>query len=361
MKNMVSLFLIIMLSYNCNKAEKKTSDRRAEKSWIKNKNNPVLVREKGYSYDLYAISDCWVIYHEEKYKMWYTSGGVVLPDTVFHNSISYATSTDGVKWTKYKQNPVMDVGKTSWDSLGVETVTVIIDSAAANPERYKMWYAGQTFNDHRYEFGYAYSPDGISWKKHLGQVLSVGNNKSWDNCFIEGPSVLKEGHTYKMWYAGYDCEVNGQETDGKVNIGYATSTDGINWTKYKGNPVLKTSKGEWDEVYVQDPHVVKYRGYYHMWFGGVNKGDNYGQETGYAYSTDGINWTKSPHNPVLRRGKKGEWDANTASFASALIKDNKIKMWYSGKDVEPLPAWPKSYFWDLGFAEKILPDSILLD
>jgi hypothetical protein len=43
-------------------------------------------------------------------------------------------------------------------------------------------------------------------------------------------SVLFDGTTYKMWYAGGNASWTGQ-------IGYATSPDGITWTK-NPNPVI---------------------------------------------------------------------------------------------------------------------------
>ena len=205
-----------------------SSDEQSSKNeWKKDSDNPVLTKGEPFNYDFYAVSDCWVIFDDGVYKMWYTGGGAVLPDETLRSRISYATSADGKTWTKYANNPVLNVSVDEWDSLGVETVSVIVDENAPADERYKMWYAGQTLNDYRYDIGYAYSADGITWQKHGSTVLTVGSDDEWDNCFLEGPSVIKDGNTYKMWYAAYDCSVDGQSTDGKVNIGYATSSDGI--------------------------------------------------------------------------------------------------------------------------------------
>ena len=353
--SIILLFCTFYIWIACNSNEPPTNT-----NWTKN-SSPVLTRSEPYKYDFYVASDCWVLYHDGQYKMWYTGGGAVLPDETLRSRICYATSPDGINWEKYASNPVMDVSVDAWDSLGVETASVIIDDAAPANQRYKMWYAGQTLNDYKYEIGYAYSADGISWSKHSTPVVLVGDANSWDNCFLEGPSVIKDGNTYKMWYAGYDCTINGLATDGKVNIGYATSSDGITWTKYENNPVLTTTQNTWDKVYVQDPHVIQYNNAYHMWYGGADVSDNYCQQTGYAYSVDGIHWEKSNHNPVLKRGTTGQWDANTSSFPSVLIKNDYLHLWYTGKDVEPLPAWPAPYFWDLGYASKKLPISEKLD
>jgi len=322
----------------------------AQENWIKYPNNPVLKRDTviaNLPNDLIAISDCWVIKEGATYKMWYTCGGINYPaDTLLRSRICYCESLDGIAWTKYIGNPVLDVSYTGgWDSSGVETVSILIDSLAPPAERYKMWYAGQYFNAYRYDFGYAYSADGINWTKNPTQVLQIGSSTSWEGAFIEGPSVLKDGGIYKMWYAGYSL------MDGKVNIGYATSLDGIVWIKHISNPVLTTSAGSWDSIYVQDPHVIKIGSTYHMWYGGVDQGANYGQQTGYAYSNDGINWVKSISNPVLITGGVGDWDDNTASFGSVLLDGGTLKMWYTGKDVDPLPpAGSLNYYWEIGYA-----------
>lgn len=321
----------------------------AQENWVKDIANPILKRDTVFTNlpnDIIAISDPWVIKEGTVYKMWYTCGGINYPmDTELRSRICYCESNDGKSWIKYSGNPVLDVDyNNGWDSLGVETVSVIIDNDAPTNERYKMWYSGQYFNDYRYDFGYAFSPDGKNWTKHPGTIMEVGNPADWDGGFIEGSSVLKDGGTYKMWYAGYDL------TNGHVNIGYATSVDGIAWDKYINNPVLSTSMLAWDSIYVQDPHVVKIGNIYHMWYGGVDQSDFYGQQTGYAFSLDGINWTKSSNNPILLNGNTGDWDDNTASFPSVLFDADTLKMWYTGKDVEPLPTNSLDYYWEIGYA-----------
>jgi predicted GH43/DUF377 family glycosyl hydrolase len=328
----------------------------AQTSWTKYAGNPVLRRDTiiaNLPNDLIVISDCWVIKEDTTYKMWYTAGGINYPaDTLLRSRICYATSVDGINWTKYSGNPVLDVSYTGgWDSLGVETVSILIDSLAPPTEKYKMWYAGQYFNSYRYDIGYAYSADGINWTKHTNPVLQVGISSEWDNGFLEGPSVIKEAGIYKMWYCGYDAVVDGNGTDGRANLGYATSPDGINWTKYAGNPILTTGTNTWDSIHVQDPHVIKEGGIYYMWYGGGASDTYYDQQVGFATSPDGINWTKSSANPVLTRGSAGSWDAILSSFPSVINDGGIYKMWYTGRDVDPIPASVSlNYYWELGYA-----------
>lgn len=345
-------FLLIIALWACDSDDEDPIG--ANSDWQKFGSQPVLERGELFSYDFYAISDPFVVFHDGIFKMWYTGGGAVLPDTLLASRICYATSVDGIEWQKYSGNPVLNIRSEFWDSLGVETPTVLIDTAAPPDQRYKMWYAGTTFDGIRYNLGFAHSADGISWTRLPNAVLEVGSVNEWDNFFLEGPTVLQNDQGYHMWYAGYDAAVNGEATDGKVNIGYATSIDGINWEKYSGNPVMTTTDGAWDAVYVQDPEVKFQNGKYHMWYGGTDVGDNYFQQTGYASSLDGINWVKSPNNPILMRGSFGQWDANTASFPAIVIENDQIKMWYTGKDIEPLPEFPQPYFWEIGLATRVI-------
>jgi predicted GH43/DUF377 family glycosyl hydrolase len=169
----------------------------SQTNWTKDPDNPVLQRDTvidNLPNDLIAISDCWVMKEGVTYKMWYTCGGINYPaDSLLRSRLCYAESLDGLIWTKYEGNPILDVSYTEgWDSLGVETASVIIDDLAPESERYKMWYAGQYFNSYRYDLGYAISPDGINWTKHPNPVISVGIESEWDNGFLEG-SICHKG------------------------------------------------------------------------------------------------------------------------------------------------------------------------
>ncbi|MFZ1748318.1 MAG: hypothetical protein WAU17_20605, partial [Nitrospirales bacterium] len=84
-------------------------------------------------------------------------------------------------------------------------------------------------------------PEKISEWTEKGVVLQNNTNIVWENKpGIAVSGVSKVGGIYYLHYlAGFDGCWN---ADGDVNhqsLGLATSTDGINFTKYTGNPVLK--------------------------------------------------------------------------------------------------------------------------
>lgn len=233
---------------------------------------PVLSRSATFpDWRALATGDACVISDNDTLKMWYSgSGWLHSDDDCPHVRIGYAWSLDGINWNESPENPVINISAnlSAFDADGIETPTVFKDNAAPANQRYKLWYAGrrsrcQPVNDHK--IGYAYSPDGIRWTKYPGNpVLIPGGNTEWYNTFLSGPSVMLENGIYKMWFTAPDLVVNGQPTDGKGNIGYATSTDGINWNVHPV-PVLKAGEqSNRDSASIAEPDVVKIGATYYM-------------------------------------------------------------------------------------------------
>jgi len=231
--------------------------------------------------------------------------------------IGYATSDDGIVWEKDEGNPVLNLGVPgAWDDYYVGSPSVLFDDGT-----YKIWYTGFHGTNHR--IGYATSDDGITWMKYEGNpVLDLGVPGTWDDYDVCNPSVLFDDGTYRMWYSGF----NGSTW----RAGYATSPDGIMWTKYEDNPVLDLgAPGAWDDSGVYTPSVLFYDGTYKMWYSGS---DGSNVRIGYATSDDGMVWTKYEGNPVLNLGAPGAWDGYDAWTPSVVFYDEAYKMWYSGND-----------------------------
>ena len=184
-----------------------------------------------------------------------------------------------------------------------------------------MWYCGVD-DISSTGIGYATSTDGINWSKYPGNpVFWVGSSGEWDGVDISSPHVLITDTGYEMWYAGYDGS--------HWQIGHATSTDGTTWGRDPENPLLSVgSPGEWDNAGVSNPCVLYTGTRYEMFYTG-NDGSQ-GYRIGYAVSTDGVNWQKYPENPVLDVGVQGEWDEQRVADASVLATGTSYKMWYHG-------------------------------
>ena len=245
------------------------------------------------------------------YKMWYVGHDGT------NTRIGYATSNNGTSWTKYASNPVLNLGASgTWDDTNLQYLTVIKDEST-----YKMWYSGH--DGTKWRIGYATSSDGISWTKHASNpVIDLSTPGAWDDEGLLVNEVIKDGSVYKIWYSGSDGT--------NWRIGYATSSDGMSWTKHASNPVLNIGAGgTWDDLHAYLSSVLKdIDGTYKMWYSG-HDGSNV--RFGYASSNDGISWTKYASNPILDHGADGTWDDVHLYFPS-VIKDNGgfYKMWHSG-------------------------------
>lgn len=70
----------------------------------------------------------------------------------------------------------------------------------------------------------------------------------------------------------------------------------VHWTKYAGNPLMLPGElGEWDEETVAPEAILYLDSTYHMWYCGGRFLEN--TAIGYATSTDGIYWTK--HTSII--------------------------------------------------------------
>jgi predicted GH43/DUF377 family glycosyl hydrolase len=143
---------------------------------------------------------------------------------------------------------------------------------------------------------------------------------------------------YKMWYTAWDTTIE------KANIGYATSTNEIDWQRDTlNNPVLTTgAPGQWDDQIVGWCQVILIDSTYYMWYEGDKSGVNLDQ-IGLATSPDGIQWTKY-NDPVLKPSP-GKWDGTLVWAPSVMLIDDTLHMWYCGSR---FPT--ESFLWRIGKA-----------
>jgi len=257
----------------------------AQVDWDLYAGNPV--------YDGSQDTEPYEMYHPyvipgDTYRMWYTRE-IASGD---YENIGYATSPDGLEWTL--ANPAVldpiDVPE-RFDSDKVGQGSVLWDEGI-----YKMWYWGD--GPEIGNIGYATSSDGESWTRFDGSGIGYSvYDRDMDGSgalALVSPCVVRIDDDYHMWYS------RALNEGGLVyRIAYATSPDGLTWTNVPGpatgGAVLEAGiAGDFDEAMVFFPIVVITGGEFQMWYSGWDNA--YEVRTGYATSSDGINWIRFPGN-----------------------------------------------------------------
>jgi predicted GH43/DUF377 family glycosyl hydrolase len=220
-----------------------------------------------------------------------------------------------------------------------------------------MYYAGSSSTQvnaslwDQWVTGFVSSRDGVQWtypdnyeqvlfarKLMEGDVVNPEDGqKIFDAVYAKDAFVFKDGNLYKCWYTGWSGEIRhrGGGVSDKVNfrIGYATSSDGVAWTKVTGQAgagaVLGPgSERESDGLGVEDPHIMKENGIYRMWYSGY---DGKTRRIHAAVSTDGVMWTKQ--GVVLAPGGKGSRDEAGVTSPVVIQRSGKYELWYEGESL----------------------------
>jgi len=133
-----------------------------------------------------------------------------------------AYSSNGLAWTAYTANPVLDGSATAaWDCSDDVYGTVYKDANG-----YHFWYSGAGADDLSggcadqpvYQgIGYASSPDGKNWTKDAGNpIFHINDGVAYRAGRTYTPSVIDDGSgSLKMYYSA-------QATSGPKKIGLAT-------------------------------------------------------------------------------------------------------------------------------------------
>lgn len=210
--------------------------------------------------------------------------------------------------------------------------------------RYRMWYSDGT--------GSAFlvaSSDGVSWGAPVSMagVTNVHHLQMlYDaNCF--GVVPCNAGTVkYKIWF----WDIGATTIYSISSIATADSADGINWinqTTIMQNPAAKLvqdpdtgigwNRGTYGPVSMfyqstatdvgTDPWDYKYV----MYYNGTNGST---EDTGLAYSSDGLYWSAYTENPVLRGSQIGgieAWDCGSASYGTVFKDVYGYHYFYSGR------------------------------
>ncbi len=99
-------------------------------------------------------------------------------------------------------------------------------------------------------------------------VLQSGAKGGWDAGALGSMTVLKVGKVLHMYYEAWGIRGHSSQDYRSLQIGHATSRDGLHWTKDPANPVLpKGTASAWDREGTWDPFVLYEDDMFKMWYG----------------------------------------------------------------------------------------------
>lgn len=276
--------------------------------WVKYVNNPVIMNQPGH-WDRERFGQC-VVRVGDTLKMWYSGKNSQ------NLQVGYAHSLNGLDWIM-NEDPVIDFSE-PWIVSRTWIPKVVYDGA-----QYHMWYLGD-YNT----IGYAVSNNGITWEKHPDNPINAPTPEgAWDDDdILIGPVLIEDG-VFKIWYT------NSPLAGGGLQVGYAESVDGYNWTRYP-DPVL-WGTDSWEIDHIVALSILKEGDLYELWYHGQSAGGRY--QIGRAWSFDGLEWFKDPDNPVLSPGEAGEWDDDWVVYPSVIrfgeSEETESRwLYYSGHD-----------------------------
>lgn len=283
----------------------------AMSKWFECPENPVLNLGSYGTWDDVKTWSPDVLYYDGQYHMYYAG------DDGNEYRIGHATSKDGILWTKDPNNPIIQGNSSKWYGTHIYAPRVL--------------KVGSEFHMYFYSWaravGHATSPDGVNWAIADNPVLTPGAYGAWDDRLVQVADVIHDGSEFKMWYSAQN---NGLEW----SVGYATSPDGVNWTKHENNPVfLPGNDGSWDDnKSLFYANSVIYNGsHYYMWYSGNNGEEGVHNQIGRAYSTNGITWVRATTSaPEIAFGDSGTWNDDGCFYAAALLHEGKYRMWFNG-------------------------------
>jgi len=292
-------------------------------NWIEKRDSAIVKLGGIGTWDEETVETPGVIYvptnpDSMKYMLYYTGGTYdtsfldttnigLFPTVILQMGMAY--SKDGINFTKYnnpnnnsnplyaESDPVLRIPYTtgalpdtidySFSSIGEPSP--MYDSIAG---KFKMWYIGFGCGNPtctgtgalRHRILYTESNDGINWSPST-LVLDIGTTGEFDAAQVYAPHVIKMGNQYWMIYSGHKISSSSNFCLFSMDIGLATSNDGINFNKSTSNPIIpKGTTGSWNNLGSNYPGSIIYKDTLRVYYSGMQDSTvNFIPQIGYSY------------------------------------------------------------------------------
>jgi len=298
------LLFFILITASCGSSKKATNSVKEFPDelvhFVPYKNNPVFAATGAATWDNQIRERGWILHEDNLWNLWYT--GYTNIDSI--KFLGYATSNDGIIWTRYKDNPIHS---TSW----IEDVCVVKDG-----DTYYMFSEGKGDTAHMLT-----STDKIHWAEKGNLDIRLTNGNPISKGPYGTPSVLKEKG---VWYLFYERDDSG--------IWLATSKDLKIWTNVQDEPVLKCGPEEYDKSAVAMDMVIKYKGLYYGYYHASAFKDWREWSSNVAVSADMVHWKKYPNNPIVGNDKSSPIVVNDGKRYRLYTMHPEVNLYFPAND-----------------------------
>lgn len=203
--------------------------------WTKqNHGDPVFEHGPPGTFDSTKVDHPAVLHFDGLFHMWYTAG-----DRHSSYKIGYATSPDGMRWTrKNHARPVFGPGVSGKfdDQVVLHPAVVRDDSGLLH-----LWYNG-VGPQKSFRVGHATSRDGVHWTRQNNgnPVLEPSVVGDFHEEYVYNVFVIHKKGQFQMWYSAWDSSRPNHSC-----ITHASSLDGNDWKKDK---VPTLANGDADSI-----------------------------------------------------------------------------------------------------------------
>jgi predicted GH43/DUF377 family glycosyl hydrolase len=174
-----------------------------------------------------------------------------------------------------------------------------------------------------------------TWQRLSSEPIIAPRGDGWEAAGTFNPSVVLHNGQFVMLYRA-------QDRNGISRLGYASSTDGIHFTR-RPDPVLAPETEYERGGGVEDPRLVKIEDTYYLTYTAYNKKD---AQLCLATSKDLLNWSRKG---VILPAYKGRWNVGWTK-AGAIVPqriDGKYWMYFLGTAADKTDQMGIAYSFDL--------------
>ncbi len=186
-------------------------------------------------------------------------------------SMGIATTPDFLTLDGYEKFPAPILSGSDSDARPGETLTIYKADMFYDRKRTLGYPYVNAYNakddTHRESIFLAVSNDGIHWKRY-GEKAVIPVTECKDSVKINGdPQIVLIDGYYVMLYFIYEPGIGAYNT-------FAVSDDLINWTKWDGEPLVK-SELEWENVLAHKQWVIKENNVVYHYYCAVNRKERF--------------------------------------------------------------------------------------